>query len=246
MKYLNVLLIFLLAIVLVFGCSTERYDGVLVDIEYYSTANGDFKLLRANDSSIHIDEVGIAIGFTRIHLCDQRSDPTIRQIGLLRWLVPTAWAHSVSTPESSGIPVILSTTGHTPSIVNAALEPFRGVDVCQVEIQLLNSDHDAVMLEDMPEIEHYASMALIDGEWVGAYAGPSRFFDLEPPLRMEEDMTFYIGFDDDKWQQEIKAAQDARSTAHSREEVAQQLQSMALRSLTFYYERGVQTDTSGR
>lgn len=214
---------------LIFGssCTNEHYDDVPIDINYHASANGDVHLTSTDGrEDVPIGDVGVAIGFTRIHLCDEHFFPGLSH--LQRLIVPEAHAHSPSTPTSSGIPVVLSTAGHAPAYVPRALSPPRGITVCSVEIQLLNADNDILLLDDMPNIVGAASVAQIRGEWIQSLAGPSRTFDLDAPITIDHPLLFDLHLDQQQWEQELQAMAPVPDDP---QHIGDMLQDAVLRSL---------------
>lgn len=190
------------------ACSSETYDNVPIDVSYTSNAAANFSVTLADGSEHLVEQFGLAIGYTRIELCED--DAHASRLHPSRWFaLPVAHAHSPSTPTSSGIPVILSTLSDDDApyedLIEAALRPVRGGDVCAVEVQLLNSDHDAHMLEYFPEIEGCASAAIIDGDKICTQAGPPVRFPVDPPLHMDGEIQFRITLDEEAWQTNLDA-----------------------------------------
>lgn len=236
MNYGRTSVVALAALLSTTACVNESYDGVPIDVSYTSTIQPDFQVELPNDQSSVVEAFGIAIGFTRIHHC--AADGTAPSVPWVqRWserLIPLAHAHSPSTPTSSGIPVILSTEAHgTTDRVTAALRPVRGERFCRVEIQLLAADNDAHLLEYLPDIETHASIARIDGEWVGAAAGPSRVFKLESSLVIEDGLHFRVELHNEDFQAAV-AALELGSDAP--EHLSEQLQDAALNALQVHIE----------
>lgn len=189
------------------ACSSETYENVPIDIVYRSTATAGLEIPLRDGHTVTVQQAGIAIGFTRIHLCDDQ-DLAMRWNPLRFLALPVAHAHSPSTPTSSGIPVILSTDlddTQQEDLVASALRPVPNVSICSVEVQLLNADDDGHMFSFFPEIEGYASAAIIDGELVGSFAGKSALFSLDPPLRTEGEIRFEISLLDENWQHELSS-----------------------------------------
>lgn len=221
-------------VVLATACGSDTYDYVPVDVTYKSTATGGFDVTVPDGETVHVQKFGLAIGFTRIHLCEETSGASaFEHFRLRNLLVPTAHAHSPSTPTSSGIPIILSTEAFdVEDRVEAALRPVRGVEVCEVEIQLLAADDDAHLLKFLPEIEGAASSALVDDEWVHSGAGPSRTFPIDPPLKMDGEIEFTVTLDGGLWEANRNIPP---SKLDSLEALGHALQDAALDSLTFEY-----------
>lgn len=187
------------------ACASETYEHVPIDILYRSTATTGMEFTLSDGETLELQQFGIAIGFTRIHLCEE-SERASAWNPLRFFTIPQAYAHSPSTPTSSGIPVILSTdlpADRNEDLVSAALKPVPGKTVCNVEVQLLNADDDAHMVGFFPEIEGHASGAVFNDVFVGRPAGPSAKFPVEPPLVIEGEIQFTITLDDEDWQREI-------------------------------------------
>lgn len=215
------------------ACGSDTYDYVPVDVLYKSTATGGFDVTLADGKPVHVEKFGLAIGFTRIHLCEDTTvASTFGDFRLRDLLVPIAHAHSPSTPTSSGIPIILSTEAvGTEDLVEAALRPVRGVEVCAVEIQLLASDDDAHLLEFLPEIEGAASSALIDGEWIHSGAGRSRTFPIDPPLVIDGEISFHVTLDGDLWETKRNISPSQDESLDSLQSAGDALQDAAMDSL---------------
>lgn len=215
------------------ACGSDTYDYVPVDVTYKSTATGGFDVTLADGETVSVEKFGIAIGFTRIHLCEETTNASAFENFRLRNLwMPIAHAHSPSTPTSSGIPIILSTEAvDVEDHVEAALRPVRGVEVCEIEIQLLAADDDAHLLEFIPQIEGAASSARIDGEWVHSGAGRSRTFPVDPPLIMDGEIEFHVTLDGDRWETERNISPSKDESLESLQSAGNALQDAAMRSL---------------
>lgn len=242
MTWLRVLGTLTLLFVLSVACSSETYEHIPIDITYVSDAKAGFDVALADETTVHVEQFGLAIGYTRIHLCDD-SHATRLQRPFQIFSLPVAHAHSPSTPTSSGIPVVLSTDlpdKQNQDLIAAALRPVPGVEVCSVEIQLLKSDHDAHMLEFFPELEGHASAARIDGTVVGSLAGPPVIFDLKPSLRIQGEIRFEVRFDNAAWQQEIASLDGQMRDAQA---LADALQDAAMAALRFDLVQHIPADT---
>lgn len=208
------------------GCVNESYDGVPVDLRYQSTIESGFEFELDGGEVVEVGAFGIAIGFTRVHECAETTEKPWASLG--RWFVPIAHAHSPSTPTSSGIPIILSTQDQREDLVPAALRPVRGQTFCALEVQLLNADDDAHMLDALPEILGTASTAEVDGQWVRSAAGTSRRFELATPLLIEDGLSFKIALTQERFAQEVASIQAVATP----QELSDALQDAALRALT--------------
>lgn len=208
------------------ACVNESYDGVPVDLRYQSTIDAGFEFELDAGELVTVDAFGISIGFTRVHVCEDKAlSPWARWS---HWLVPVAHAHSPSTPTSSGIPIILSTEQHSEDLVRAGVRPVRGTEICSVEVQLLNADDDAHMLADLPEILGTASTARIDGQWFRSAAGTSRRFELVEPLLIEDGLTLSVGLPQTGFAAEVASIQDVETA----QALSDALQDAAMRALT--------------
>lgn len=234
MKIIRTLTSLVAVVALATACGSDTYDYVPVDVTYKSTATGNFDVTLADGNTVHVEKFGLAIGFTRIHLCEERIQASaFERFHLHNLLMPIAHAHSPSTPTSSGIPVILSTEAvGTEDVVEAALRPVRGVEVCEIEIQLLASDDDAHLLEFFPQIEGAASSALIDDEWIRSGAGRSRIFPIETPLVMDGEIEFHVTLDGDLWETHRNISPSADESLESLQSAGDALQDAAMKSLT--------------
>lgn len=215
------------------ACASETYDHIPIDILYRSTATSGTDFTLSDGEPLELQQFGIAIGFTRIELCDKPE--TASRWNPLKLLQSTdAHAHSPSTPTSSGIPVILSTdipADSNEDLVRSALRPVPGNDICHVKVQLLNSDDDAHMLQFFPQIEGHASAAVFNEQFIGSFAGRPVTFDLDPPLRIAGDIQFTISLEDEDWQREI-AKLEAKKF-NTAQDLADALQDAAMAALRF-------------
>lgn len=225
-------------LLLAVACSNETYDNVPVDVLYTSDATADFTVTLADQEDYHVSQFGIAIGHTRIELCPETE--TAQRWNPLRLLaMPIAHAHSPSTPTSSGIPVILSTLDQDADsaafqdLVDAALRPVRGVDVCAVEVELHHSDDDAHMLENFPEIEDCSVAAVINDTLVCNAEEPVVRFPVDPPLHMDKDVQFRITLQNDAWQTNLNAI--AFEELSDVDALLTELQHAAMDAITFSY-----------
>lgn len=222
----------LAALTLTSACVNESYDGVPIDLSYSSTLRPGFEFGGAT-----VDAFGIAIGFTRIHACESDEDPTVPWAQRLRGLLlQDAHAHSPSTPTSSGIPVLLATSdSDSHDLVSAGLRPPRGGSYCSVEIQLLAADDDTHLLDRIPEVLRHASIARLDGAWVGAAAGRSRIFVLDDALIPAPGQTLHIALDHAALQAELALVDAAGMNPQA---LSEALQDAAMDALTLQVMQG--------
>lgn len=158
-----------LALLATAACSSETYDGVPLDVRY--TGSGASPTVASNDeTSIELTTLRYAIGVTHILECPEASARATvfpRQLAqrVGDWLWPAAWAHSPSTPTSSGTPVVVSVAPNSDVTVERALRPVRGKRFCAVRILVAPADDDAIGLADDPAMENRSLHAIgqVDG-----------------------------------------------------------------------------------
>lgn len=208
------------------GCVNESYDGVPIDLLYQSDMKADFSVILEDGEEVRVSAFGIAIGFTRLHACPETQASVWQRVQ--DFVLPSAFAHSPSTPTSSGIPVVLSTRTHEADIIRGGLRPVRNERFCSVEIQLLNADDDAHLVDAMPEILGSASAANFNNLWHTSAAGPSRHIPLVPPLEASNEQRLEIRLSDELFQQELIELVAPATTA----DLGHALQDAALRALS--------------
>lgn len=180
------------------ACTSETYDAVPVDALY--APFGQPPVVVSNgDETLELTTMSVAFGLTRLIECEDDEGLSATR-ALRQWLadtmLPTANAHSPSTPTSSGTPVVLQLHTDRDVMVASALRPVRGARFCAVTILVEPADEDARGLERAPEMlnRSVSATGLLNGEpfQASVTARFERTLVLDPPLVADESVTLVI------------------------------------------------------
>lgn len=118
------------------ACSSSSFEGTRVDLRY--TQSGRLPTLSAGDDPVSIDRLAFTVGTTELIACPQTARLRLPS------LVPTAHAHSTSTPTLSGVPVAFDGLGSSSAELVRGLNPPPDETYCEVKLTILGADNDGL------------------------------------------------------------------------------------------------------